>query len=64
MRQIGIKVSQLRSELKDNIYNENFEGAIQLKEVLKRIETRRDVFDARYETRRYEEMIVMPGEPM
>jgi len=63
VRQIGIKVSQLRGELKDNIYNEDFGGAIQLKEVLKRIEARRDVFDARYETSRYEEMIVMPGEP-
>ena len=30
---------------------------------MKRIEGRRDIFDARYETNKFEDDIVMPGEP-
>lgn len=63
VRQIGIKVSQLRTELRDSVYNEDYKKSVDIKEILARIEGRRDTFDARYETSRYEDMITMPGEP-
>lgn len=61
VRQIGIKVGGLRGQLQQAVWADDFKTAVELKEVLKRIESQRDSFDARYETSRYEEMISMPG---
>jgi hypothetical protein len=63
VQQIGIKVSQLRTELREGVYNEDYKKAVEIKEILSRIEGRRDTFDARYETSRFEDMIMLPGEP-
>lgn len=56
-------MSQLRTELRDSVYNEDYKKSVEIKEILARIEGRRDTFDARYETSRYEDMICMPGDP-
>lgn len=56
---IGRQIFALQADLEFAIAKQNYEKAIELKRQIQRWEKERDIFDARYETRRYEQMILM-----
>lgn len=56
---IGRTIFGLQADLEFAIAKQNYEKAIELKRQIQHWEKERDIFDARYETRRYEQMILM-----
>ena len=56
---IGLEIWKWRKELEFCIAKEDFSRAIDLKHKLKKLENKRDAFDALYETSRYEAMIII-----
>ena len=56
---LGREIFGLQSELEFAIAQQNYKKAIELKEKIQRLERERDIFDARYETSRYERMILL-----
>lgn len=59
---LGREIFGLQSELEFAIAQHNYSKAIELKEKIQRLERERDVYDARYETSRYEKMILLQNE--
>ena len=57
--EIGKELFKLKKDLEFAIAKENFNEAIDIRNRIKRLESKRDGFDALYETSRYEQMIVM-----
>lgn len=57
--EIGKEIWTLLREIKFCIAKEDFPRAIELKKRLRTLETKRDSYDALYETSRYENMIVL-----
>jgi len=56
---IGLEIWKWRKELEFCIAKEDFSRAIDLKHKIKKLENKRDAFDALYETSRYEAMIII-----
>ncbi len=59
---IGKEIWSLKREIKFCVAKEDYPRAIDLKNRLRQLESKRDGFDALYETTRYEDIIVM-GRP-
>jgi centrosomal protein CEP104 len=56
---IGKELFSLKRDLGHTVAKEDFARAIELRDRIKRLEERRDGFDALYETSRYEKMIAL-----
>lgn len=56
---LGRQIFGVQTDLEFAIAQQNYNKAIELKEQIQRLERERDVFDARYETSRYERMILL-----
>ena len=56
---MGKAIFSLKRDLNFAICKENFAKAIDIKSRLRKLEAKRDGFDALYETTRYENMIVL-----
>jgi len=56
---IGKELFTLKRELGHVVAKEDFARAIELRDRIKRLEEKRDGFDALYETSRYERMIAL-----
>lgn len=57
--ELGTLIWNFRRELQQCISKEDFSRAIDLKNQIKKMEAKRDGFDALYETSRYENMVVL-----
>lgn len=55
--EIGKEIWKLKRELSFCVAKEDYLRAMELRNRLKRLEAKRDTFDALYETSRYEKMI-------
>jgi centrosomal protein CEP104 len=55
--EIGKELFSLKRELGHVVAKEDFTRAIELRDRIKRLEAKRDTFDALYETSRYEAMV-------
>lgn len=55
--EIGKEIWKLRRELSFSVAKEDYLRAMELRNRLKKLEAKRDTFDALYETSRYEKMV-------
>lgn len=54
---LGRRIFSLQTELEFEIAKQNYQRSIELKEEIRKLDKERDMYDAKYETSRYEQMI-------